>query len=299
MKKERIYSTNTVMPKISLAHHEHDSILESLMYRSVLLAIGLSVLYLLPIALTGSNWFPVLALDLSAAEVTTSLMQCLLGAAAIHIPLLFQKLTHIKLPGGLCAFFYVFVLCATVLGEVFSLYYIVPVWDSLLHFGSGVLLGMLGNIILASYLHRKNLHSMLTPVFVAITSVAFALCLGTVWEIYEFAADNLLGLNMQKTVLQDGTILTGKFAVLDTMKDLIVNLAGSILAAASSYLSIKFENGWLYGYTMNRAVPDIPAKPDKNRAQKHSALQKGTGNEHLCFGTGQRVERDSRAKSDD
>ncbi len=121
MKREKTHNTNKAIPKAGLAHHKHNSMLERLTYRGVLLAIGLSVLYLLPIALTGSNWFPVLALDLSAAEVTTALMQCLIGAVAIHVPLVFQKLTHIKLPGGLCAFFYMFVFCATVLGEVFSL----------------------------------------------------------------------------------------------------------------------------------------------------------------------------------
>jgi hypothetical protein len=49
----------------------------------------------------------------------------------------------------------------------------------------------------------------------------FALGMGTLWEIFEFAMDRLWGMNMQKAMLGDPSGLT------DTMWDLIVDAVGA------------------------------------------------------------------------
>ena len=59
------------------------------------------------------------------------------------------------------------------------------------------------------------------PAFVALFAFAFAVTVGALWEILEFAADQLFGANMQKPMLGDPSGLT------DTMWDLIVDALGA------------------------------------------------------------------------
>ena len=203
-------------------------------FHSCLIVSILSVVYLL--------------FTFTSEESTLSLIQCVLGIAALYIPMLVTKFTGIKLPETLCSFFYIFILCATVLGEVFALYYAVPIWDSLLHFGSGIMAGMFGGILMVNYFQKKKCVNLISPMFIAVSIVCFAVSIGAVWEIYEFTADSLLGLNMQKFMIQDGTELIGQTALTDTMKDIIIDIAGAITAAVSSYSSLKQKKGWLYKY---------------------------------------------------
>ena len=52
---------------------------------------------------------------------------------------------------------------------------------------------------------------------------------GVLWEIYEYTADGLLGLNMQKFANENGTLLQGRAALNNTMKDLIVDSFGALI----------------------------------------------------------------------
>ena len=224
---------------VSIKNSEKPSIkFERVIYYCVLTISWLSVIYL------------IINIE---AELTLSLIQCVLGIAALQVPMLITKLTRIELPENLCGCYYIFILCATVLGEMFSMYYRIPVWDSLLHFGSGVMIGMLGSILIVTYLQRKECKRLITPIFIAVTAICFSICIGVFWEIYEFAADSILGLNMQKCFLEDGTALIGQAGLADTMKDLIVDTFGAIVAAISAYSSLKHDKGWLnyYKYKTN------------------------------------------------
>ena len=223
-------------------------------FQGCLIVSVLSVAYLLISTLSGSLSLPF-AKTPEASDLTLSLIQCLLGAVALFIPKVMMKHTGIKLPDAMCSFFYIFILCATVLGEVFSLYYAIPCWDSLLHFSSGIMAGMLGGILIVNFFKKKDCGNLISPLFIAVAVVCFALCIGVVWEIYEFAADSLLGLNMQKFTVQDGTALIGQAALADTMKDLIVDFAGAIVAAVSTFICLKHKKGWLSAYTESKAVP--------------------------------------------
>ena len=219
--------------------------LERLAYFISLTISVLSAVYLVIVSITGYSWLPFLSIDNNASDLTLSLIQCVLGATALHIPMAAQKLFRLKIPNALSICFYAFVLCGTVLGEMFSLYYAVPIWDSLLHLGSGIMAGILGSLLVVQWLQKKGYDGLLSPVFVAVVAICFALCIGVAWEIYEFAGDTLLGLNMQKCLLQDGTELIGKAAIADTMKDLIVDTAGAVIAALCSAISLKKKSGWL------------------------------------------------------
>lgn len=115
---------------------------ERLTYKGATIISCFSVLYLLSVFATGISWFPLARIDITSSDLILSLIQCLLGVVALKIPMLITKFSGIKMPDALCTFYYIFILCATVLGEMFSLYYAVPFWDVLLHFSSGVMLGI-------------------------------------------------------------------------------------------------------------------------------------------------------------
>jgi hypothetical protein len=67
--------------------------------------------------------------------------------------------------------------------------------------------------------------------------------IGTLWEIYEFSFDSILGLNMQKARLEDGTPLVGGAALGDTMKDLIIDaLAALAVAVIGFFTNLKRKN---------------------------------------------------------
>ena len=92
---------------------------------------------------------------------------------------------------------------------------------------------------------HEKVHVELAPIFVAIFAFAFAVSLGVIWEIYEFTFDGILGLNMQKFALENGTQLVGRAALTDTMEDLIVDCIGAFTMSTIGYISLKYKKGWI------------------------------------------------------
>lgn len=185
------------------------------------------------------------------AEITSShtqggytlmLTSCLLGLLVAHLPLLLQKVLKMEIPKGMHVMYSIFLFCAIFLGEVMGFYYRVPHWDDILHLSSGIMIGLFGSMLVSNLCKTTDMIN-LPPVVVAVFAFCFAVCVGAVWEIYEFSMDVLLGLNMQKTMLQSGEALQGHLAVVDTMKDIIVDTCGSLIASFVVYFSLKRRKG--------------------------------------------------------
>ena len=141
------------------------------------------------------------------------LLQCLLGIAAILVPIRLMRRWDIEIPRVMFLLYIGFLYCAIFLGEVRSFYYIVPHWDTILHACSGVMLGALGFSMIAIFNNTERIPLNLSPFFIAAFAFCFALAMGALWEIYEFSADALFGTNMQKFALDDGTPLVGQAAL--------------------------------------------------------------------------------------
>lgn len=178
------------------------------------------------------------------------LLQCLLGVAAILLPARLMRRWDVEIPRVMFLLYIAFLYCAIFLGEVRSFYYSVPHWDTILHIFSGAMLGALGFSMIAVFNNTERIPMNLSPLFVAVFAFCFALALGAVWEIYEFAADCLLATNMQKFSLDNGTVLVGQAALRDTMKDLIVDALGAVGASVIGYISLKYEKGWIEKLTI-------------------------------------------------
>lgn len=154
----------------------------------------------------------------------------------ILAPTLLRERLPVNIPPEFLAAALLFSFAALFLGEVRDYYRRVWWWDIALHGTSGLLLGILGFLLVYVLNESRRLDLSMRPRFVALFAFLFAVSVGTLWEIFEFAMDQLAGTTMQKPMLGDPSGLT------DTMWDLIVDAIG---AAAVSIL------GWWY---MNRGT---------------------------------------------
>lgn len=180
----------------------------------------------------------------SDSDYLLMLMQCILGLITIHLPSILERKLRFELPSLLYTFYIIFLYCAIFLGEVRSFYYLVPQWDTVCHFCSSMMMGFFGLMVVTILNRDKHLSVSLSPFFVCLFAFCFSVALGSIWEIYEFAADGLFGMNMQKFTLADGTVLVGHAALADTMKDIIVDVLGSLLASVIGFFSIRKGKGW-------------------------------------------------------
>jgi len=178
------------------------------------------------------------------ADYVLMLAQCLAGIVVIHVPMIFSRRFEIELPTGLYVMYILFLYSAIFLGEVRSYYYKVPYWDSILHAFSSMMTGFLGFMLVALLNRSEHTRLSLSPFFVAMFAFCFATTVGAVWEVYEFVGDLVLDTNMQKFITADGTVLIGQAALSDTMKDIIIDAIGALLASAAGYFSLRNGKGW-------------------------------------------------------
>ena len=197
----------------------------------------------------------------SRADYSLMLVQCLLGVIVMQIPSLLARKFRFHLP---LLLYIIFLYCAIFLGEVRSFYYLVPHWDVILHSMSSFMAGLFGVMVIQILNRDEHIVFRLSPFFVAMFSFCFAVSIGAVWEIYEFSFDGLLGLNMQKFLLADGTPLVGRAALTDTMKDIIVDTIGALIASCIGYFSVKHEKDWLTADLMYAEEADT-AKKEKTK----------------------------------
>jgi len=179
------------------------------------------------------------------ADYVLMLFQCILGIAGFFLPNIISKRTKIVIPSKMYIAYILFLYGAVFLGEVRNYYHRVPHWDTMLHTLSGAMFGALGFSVVNILNKNEKVHVKLSPIFVALFSFLFAVTLGVMWEIFEYAVDGVLGVNMQKFALENGTLLSGRLAVVDTMQDLIVDSIGAFVMSIIGYISLKHKKGWV------------------------------------------------------
>jgi len=157
------------------------------------------------LAVMQGRWLAAIA---TAGIIIMTFLPLMLGRRfAVHIPPEFEVLAV------------VFMYASLFLGEVHGYYVRFWWWDAILHVGSGFLLGILGFLLVYVLNEHDNVDLHMRPRFVALFAFMFAVGIGALWEIFEFAMDQLFGLTMQKSGL------------IDTMWDLIVDTVGAAVIA--------------------------------------------------------------------
>ncbi len=141
--------------------------------------------------------------------------------AASFLPIFFERYSGISVPKYFVAAVVFFIIATLFLGEVFDFYNKFWWWDVVLHTGSAVGFGLIGFAIVFTLIGGdRSSHSAW---IVALLAFSFAVMIGVIWEIFEFAMDQIFGLKMQKSGL------------VDTMWDLIVDVCGAFMAAISGW----------------------------------------------------------------
>lgn len=179
------------------------------------------------------------------SEYVLMLVQCILGVIAMIMPGVLTKKFRLQIPTNMLLLYTLFLYGAIYLGEVKSFYYVVPHWDTILHTFSGAMLGALGFSFVSLLNKEEKIPVQLSPIFVALCAFCFATTMGVLWEVYEFTFDGILGLNMQKFALEGGADLVGRAALIDTMKDLIVDTVGAFAMSFIGYISLRYKKGWV------------------------------------------------------
>ena len=100
----------------------------------------------------------------------------------------------------------------------------------------------------------------LSPLFVSLFAFCFAIMLGVMWRYTSSFSTACWVLNMQKFALEDGTLLVGREALQNTMKDLIVDSIGALITSAMGYISLKHKTGWLDSVLIKKNKPKAGAQ---------------------------------------
>ncbi|MGI8704512.1 MAG: hypothetical protein ACR2JJ_01710 [Sphingomicrobium sp.] len=153
--------------------------------------------------------------------------------AGILAPELIRRKFRVEIPSEVQILAVLFVFATLFLGEVRDYYERIWWWDLALHTTAGLLLGLLGFLIVYVLNESRDVQLQMRPLFMALFAFAFALSIGTLWEIFEFAMDQNFGLTMQKPMLADPSGLT------DTMWDMMVNAGGAAIVSVSGWLYIR------------------------------------------------------------
>lgn len=122
----------------------------------------------------------------------------------------------------------IFIFMSMYLGNIFNFYTIVSSYDKILHFVSGIIIGIIGFIIYAHF--TKEYMKKLNPKFLILFIFIFCVALAGCWEIWEFTGDKLFGFNSQNSSL------------VDTMMDIICGTIGGIIPIFPIYKFVKGNN---------------------------------------------------------
>jgi len=185
------------------------------------------------------------ALLMFLEESYQAMAETLLILLISFLPYFLGKRFDVIIPRGFETLAVIFLYMSLFLGEVQGYYTRFWWWDLVLHSGSAFLLGILGFLLVYVLNEKKEINLDLTPKFIALFAFLFAVGMGTLWEIFEFAMDQLLGLNMQKSGL------------VDTMGDLIVDVlgAGVMSVLGWGYISTRetdsFLERWIEDFIQN------------------------------------------------
>jgi len=214
-----------------------------LLHRRVILVLQGLLLVGAVLALVHGRWLPATA-TLAILLVTS-------------LPRILGQHFHVRLPVQLEVLAVVFVYASLFLGEVHGYYERFWWWDALLHTGSGFLLGILGFLLVHVINEHERIEMHMKPGFVALFAFVFAVGLGALWEIFEFAMDQMFGTKMQKSGL------------VDTMWDLIVDTLGALVISLLGWRFLaRSEQDWFLQRWIQRFVaqnPDLFASRDPSR----------------------------------
>lgn len=177
--------------------------------------------------LTKLVWAALLVIAADALiEWRLSIVFIALATLALSLaPVVVAKWADIHVPPSFMLAVVLFVGGTLFLGEVYDFYERFWWWDLAMHGGSAVGFGLIGFVLVFMMFQGDRFAAPHGAI--AFFAFCFALAIGAMWEVFEFAMDQIFGLNMQKSGL------------MDTMSDLVIDMGGALLGAAAGYGYLK------------------------------------------------------------
>jgi hypothetical protein len=172
-----------------------------------------------------------------------NLFTALLALFSTYLPYILSQKELIYIPSDMQIIMIIFAFASLYLGELQDYYYRFWWWDTMLHTFSGIILGLVGFILIYILNRDDHIDVVLSPIFIGLFTFTFAVSIGVFWEIFEFAMDSFLGMNMQKTGL------------VDTMWDLIADCIGGGIAAVYGYKHLKEDLTSYFEKLVNKFLP--------------------------------------------
>lgn len=199
---------------------------------------------------------------------------CALNLVLFYIPAFVDRTFKVKLTPVLHATILLFIFSGSILGEIGSFYTYIPWWDTMLHTINGFLMAAIGFAMIDILNNSPRFHISLSPIFVAFVAFCFSMTIGVLWEFFEFGMDWFTTMDMQKDriiteissvnfnpsgvnspvtirdiqstaiyyaesaepyIVENGYLDVG---IIDTMKDLLVNLVGAVVFSVIGFLYI-------------------------------------------------------------
>lgn len=149
------------------------------------------------------------------------------------IPKIVRKLFKIKITDAMEFIYVLFMILAQFIGSVVNLYNHTWWYDLFAHFLSGVLTTILAMVVMDWFGVYNEKHKWFNVLFM----ICFTLTIASLWEFTEFATDLIMKTDVQH-VIDSG--------VADTMEDMLIAFAGSIIVSISYLIENKVsKNGFL------------------------------------------------------
>ena len=230
-----------------------------------------------------------------------SVMLCVLTLLLFVVPMVVQVRLNVDFPQVLEVIILLFIYAAEILGEVNSYYTAIPYWDIMLHTLNGFLCGAIGFSLALCLDKDEKVFFRMSPLLIVIVSFSFSMTIGVLWEFFEYAADHILLLDMQKdTVVHTvSSVLMNPMKVqrpwimrnitemsingtemgvggyvdlglIDTMEDLFVNFIGALTFSIIGWLALHGKRRERM-IAMGLAV--VPKMPEQELAAYRKRLE--------------------------
>lgn len=182
-------------------------------------------------------------LQLIRGDIHNALL-CLLSMVLFLLPSLIEKKLKIDLPNTLEIIIYIFIFASEILGEINNFYGIIPFWDDLLHTLNGFLCAAVG-FSLVELLNKSSRKVNLSPIYLCLVAFCFSMTIGVIWEFFEYGADKILYVDMQK----DTVISKISSVNIDSKKDnnaiIVDDIDKMVLYNKNGKVLVEVENGYL------------------------------------------------------
>ena len=151
---------------------------------------------------------------------------CISIIPVMLIPFLLKKFFYLKISNQVETLYLIFVFFAHFLGSIVNFYDLIPGYDKIMHFISGMLSTFIGLLLLIKLKQYKKINVVFTIIFM----IAVTLSIATLWEFYEFISDYIFSKDAQNV------ITTG---VSDTMWDMLMAFLGAIVISSQYWHEVK------------------------------------------------------------